>query len=225
MKGSTTTNSVDFYKIDNELINYLLAVGGIFGLIIFVISFAEGPLLEYRTVQVLALLGVFTLYLFRRRISTQAKANSCIIFILLVAFNGVIRSGPQASVTLFLIIIPLICLLVYQKRVSMLIYSVVLLGFLLLGWMGKNYWPSLEPHTHFYLWFDQALILMLVGTLVHFFLSTYIRSLKKSLLVANDNVDALILSQRELEQTKSLLEKAIAHSPSGIMIADADSVT
>lgn len=210
--------------IDNALINYLLLVGIGFGFLVLLSSMylRDWAWPAYRYFQVLGIAGASLLYYFRNRYSARFKVNVIILLIEILAINGLFSGGLRASVSLLLICISLCSQLAYSKRNSHFIFFGCVLLYFSVG-VIRSIWfipelqyglPVLIPHT---------MLLMAVGLLIQLYTSTYIQSLKGLVESANHQNQVLFEHKQELEKTKTILESAIAHSPSGIMIADAGS--
>ncbi len=222
MKAEETT--IHSNNVDHQLINYLLLIGGSFGLLTFITSIiTEGPVWPYRVVQISSLLLATALYILRQRVTLRFKVNFVSVLLMLVVVNGLIKSGPKASVSLLMILIALITLLAYEKRQAMAIYGGAILCYVAFGLVSPHL-PIPQSPQPTGIWLAHALLLTMVGTVIQLYISTYIKSLKDLLAHLGEKIEDLQAHRKELEDTKNLLESAIAHSPSGIMIADADSV-
>ncbi len=204
-----------------QLIDSLYLVGGIIGAIGFTSSyFTIEEELSYRLIQLTSLLVIAAFYLFRRHLSIRLKINTVILLVLIIVTNGIINSGPRATVTLLLVLVALSSQMVYSRRVSIIIYLTSIGYYLTVGLLAMQFIPEFQYTLKAY-WINHSIFLTLVGMLILVYMTSHVQKMKELLAQVQGKNDELERNRYELEETTKLLEGAIAHSPTGIMIADA----
>jgi signal transduction histidine kinase len=207
--------------IQKKIVDYLWLVGGILGTIAFISSaIAIDEPFVIRIVQACILVILFVVYFFREKISVRTKINMVLVFIMVLVFNAIHLSGPKATLTILLVLVSVVSLMTYSKRTSILLFISFLLAYICCGILFIYVFDRF-PGQSIILWVNHSILIALVGLTIQLFLSTYIVSFQNLVYTLESRNAELNENQRELFETKSLLESAIANARTGIMVADA----
>jgi signal transduction histidine kinase len=205
--------------IRNEILDSTLITGSAIGIIAYVISlynwFRIGFQYSY-IINFAIIAGFLTITLLRKKLSINVKTYSIIFILLFITLIDAVFYGLLSSTRVYVVLIPLFCILFLSFRQSVVIYLITLAGLVFTGVLHHFKILSLPakyvPDKYIlalYPWVINAVHLLLIGIIILLitrkFILTYQHIINNQENIITERTKELRAANEELQLTGSEL--------------------
>ncbi len=195
-------NEHSLKELKDSLVDIIIITGTTLGVLVFVISmipFHPDLINKDFGFDLTAVSTLFLTYFFRKKLSVHFKANVVILMAYIIFLSDLIESGLYTQDLILVVIIPFLSILVYNLRVTIILYAVCMSSVLIVGLLFKDgiIISAIYDYSdvNYLRWVETALMSTVVIFIITLFLYRFdkkIFSLFKDLQTKNE-----FLSERE----------------------------
>lgn len=175
-----TYTAENLKSIKNILVDTILLAGTSIGFLAFIVSLFPFNVTLVNSDMVIDLIGIsalFLSYFFRRKLSVEFKTNMIIGMLYLLFISDILENGLHTPDIILVVIIPFLSILIYNFKVTIFLYSVCIVTYLILG----GFYTSGIITSSFYdgssdsflRWIEGVLILSVVTFVITLFLNKF----------------------------------------------------
>jgi signal transduction histidine kinase len=204
-KDRESYSKIEYVK--NNIINYILLGSSLLGIILYLTSLFQARELGFgfnNITDLLVLLSIVFVTIYRKKISLNIKYLVVITGIFSLIFIDIYVNGIYAFDKMFLIIVPLLSLLAFKLRQVIIIFSISILGYIILGYLYVN--GHIENNIDYTSWMFQSvpwLLNIIIITIISFVVVVIFRQFSQAFFSL---IDTLNSKNEELEKYKNRLE-------------------